>query len=568
VARVVVEHGVAALGAVAGAVAGLDGESGDLLLLGAVGYPAEEAERYARIPIGTRFPLADAARGGEAIILRTAAERELRYPHLEALRRANGEGAMAAVPLAVEGRRVGAIGINFPEGTALDAEDERFVLALAQQCAQSLDRARLYEAEQTARRTAERLQALTAALSGAATPAAVGAVVLDEGVRALDARAGVVALLTPGGDALEIVASAGYPPEACMGVGRRWPAAAAMPIADATRSRHGVFVGSTAEWRRRYPDGYVPPRAGDAAWAALPLGDPAVGAAGALLWTFDGARVFGRDERALMETVARLCAQALERALLYEAERAAREEAQRQRAAAEEANRTKSDFLATMSHELRTPLNAIGGYTDLLEMGVRGPVTEAQRADLARIRRSQRHLLSLVNDVLDFVRLDAGQVHYEIADVPVAELMAHVTALVAPQMAEKSLAFATECQDGAAVRADRDKVAQVLLNLLANAIKFTPEGGRVTLACARGERAGDAVMRFRVADTGVGIAPEHTATIFEPFVQVQRGLTRSAQGVGLGLAISRDIAEAMRGDLAVESTPGAGSVFTLTLPAA
>jgi signal transduction histidine kinase len=221
-----------------------------------------------------------------------------------------------------------------------------------------------------------------------------------------------------------------------------------------------------------------------------------------------------------------------------------------------------------MSHELRTPLNAIGGYTDLLEMGVRGPVTEAQRADLARIRRSQRHLLSLVNDVLDFVRLDAGQVHYEIADVPVAELMAHVTALVAPQMAEKSLAFATECQDGAAVRADRDKVAQVLLNLLANAIKFTPEGGRVTLACARGERAGDAVMRFRVADTGVGIAPEHTATIFEPFVQVQRGLTRSAQGVGLGLAISRDIAEAMRGDLAVESTPGAGSVFTLTLPAA
>jgi signal transduction histidine kinase len=159
-------------------------------------------------------------------------------------------------------------------------------------------------------------------------------------------------------------------------------------------------------------------------------------------------------------------------------------------------------------------------------------------------------------------------VHYETTDVNVAELVAHVTALVAPQMAEKSLAFVTECEEGAAVRADRDKVAQVLLNLLSNAIKFTPEGGRVTLSCARGERSDGAVTRFRVADTGIGIAAEYTRTIFEPFVQVQRGLTRNVHGAGLGLAISRDIAEAMRGDLGVESAPGAGSVFTLTLPAA
>jgi signal transduction histidine kinase len=395
----------------------------------------------------------------------------------------------------------------------------------------------------------------------------VGAVVLGEGVRALEARAGVVALLTPAGDALEIVASPGT---------RRRVHGRGAPLArrrrDPHRRRHPRGArrvrGLDAEWRRRYPDGYVPPRAGDAAWAALPLGDAAVGAAGALLWTFDGARAFGRDERGLMETVARLCAQALERALLYEAEREAREEAQRQRVAAEDANRAKSDFLATMSHELRTPLNAIGGYTELLEMGLRGPVTDEQRADLVRIRRSQRHLLSLVTDVLDFVRLDAGRVHYETTDVNVAELVAHVTALVAPQMAEKSLAFVTECEEGAAVRADRDKVAQVLLNLLSNAIKFTPEGGRVTLSCARGARAGGAVTRFRVADTGIGIAAEYTRTIFEPFVQVQRGLTRNVHGAGLGLAISRDIAEAMRGDLGVESAPGAGSVFTLTLPAA
>jgi PAS domain S-box-containing protein len=567
VAHAVVEHGVAAVGARAGAVAVLDESGTALVLLDSVGYPAEAVERYRRMSLDMDFPLTEAARLGESIILHTTEEREARYPHLGELRRANGAGPMMTVPLAIEGRRVGVLGINFPHTVAIGDEDRRFVLALAQQCAQALDRARLYDLEQTARRSAERLQALTAALAEATTPAAVGAVVLAQGVRALGARAGVVALRTAAGDALEVVASTGYPPEACMGPGRRWPADATIPIADATRRGEPVLVESMAAWRERYPGGYTPPRTGDAAWAALPVGAAAgddagaAGAAGALLWTFDGSRHFANADRALMDTVARLCTQALERARLFEAERAARQEAQA-------ANRIKSDFLATMSHELRTPLNAIGGYAELLEMGIRGPVTDQQRTDLARIQRSQRHLLALVNDVLNFVRLDAGQVHYEIADVPVAELLADVAALVSPQLAAKELRFTTQADAGPlVVRGDRDKVAQILLNLLSNAIKFTPPGGSVTLACAPGDGAAGPVVRLSVADTGLGIAPDYLESIFEPFVQVQRGLTRTSEGTGLGLAISRDLAQAMQGDLRVDTTLGAGSTFTLTLPA-
>ena len=569
VARAVVEHGVAALGAQAGAVAALD-ESGDaLVLLGAVGYAPEAVARYARIPLDADFPLAEAARLGAPIILRTPAERDAHYPALEALRQANGAGAMVAVPLTVEERRVGAIGINFPPSATLDADEERFILALAHQCAQSLDRARLYELERSARRTAERLQALTAALSGAATPEAVGAVVLEQGVRALGAHSGVVAVTTPDGESLEIIASTGYPPEACMGPGRRWPAQAAMPIAEAARTGAPVFVGSVEGWQQRYPAAHVPPRTGNAAWAALPVGSATAGSGGAVLWTFDESRAWGDRERALMETVARLCSQALERARLFAAERAAREEAQRQSAVAVDANRTKSEFLATMSHELRTPLNAIGGYAELLEMGIRGPVTDAQRQDLERIQRSQRHLLSLVNDVLNFARLDAGQVRYEIVDVDVPPLLAHVAALVGPQLAARHLRLATRCADATPpVRADRDKLAQILLNLLTNAIKFTPPGGQITASCEAAPDGAAPVVRLGVADTGIGIAAEHLESIFEPFVQVQSGLTRTVEGAGLGLAISRDLARAMGGDLTVATAPGAGSVFTVTMPAA
>jgi signal transduction histidine kinase len=234
--------------------------------------------------------------------------------------------------------------------------------------------------------------------------------------------------------------------------------------------------------------------------------------------------------------------------------------------AAEEANRAKAQFLTTMSHELRTPLNAIDGYAELLEMGLRGPVTAAQVQDLARIRRSQRHLLALVNDVLNFARLEAGRVEWEITDVSVDDTLHMVESLLGPQLEAKRITYTREdCDDGLAVRADEEKLRQILVNLLGNAWKFTDAGGTVSISCD----ADDTEVRIRVRDTGRGIPAEKLSTVFDPFVQVDRHLGGdSQQGVGLGLAISRDLARGMHGNLDVTSTLGAGSEFILTVPRA
>jgi signal transduction histidine kinase len=227
-----------------------------------------------------------------------------------------------------------------------------------------------------------------------------------------------------------------------------------------------------------------------------------------------------------------------------------------------------------MSHELRTPLNAIGGYAQLMELGLRGPTTEQQRADLTRIHTSQRHLLGLINSILNFARLEAGQVQFSISDVALGSVVQAARDLVEPQLRAKGLRSHWEsCDvlpvgDGMApvlIRADVEKVRQILLNLLSNAIKFTPAGGEVEVTCAvQGDHA---VVRVR--DTGRGIPADRLEHVFEPFVQVDRHLSPShSEGVGLGLAISRDLAVRMGGELAAESTVDAGSTFTLTMPLA
>ena len=243
------------------------------------------------------------------------------------------------------------------------------------------------------------------------------------------------------------------------------------------------------------------------------------------------------------------------------------EEAEHLRAVAEEANQAKSTFLAVMSHELRTPLNAIAGYVDLLELGIHGPITEAQRASLNRIGRSGRHLLRLINEVLNLARIEAGHVQYDIEDVPVSDLVAAVTPMIEPQFKQKSLTLTVDLAPDLRVRADREKAQQILLNLLGNAIKFTPPGGQVAVDAVQDSELGDR-LGLRVSDTGIGIPADKLESIFQPFVQVDVTRTRTAEGTGLGLAISRDLARGMGGDLTAMSAPGAGSMFTLTLPLA
>ena len=232
------------------------------------------------------------------------------------------------------------------------------------------------------------------------------------------------------------------------------------------------------------------------------------------------------------------------------------------RAEAERANKAKSEFLAAMSHDLRTPLNSIGGYADLAAEGVDGPTSEAQRKAMARIRRASDHLLSLINDILGFAKVEAGRLSLQLADIPVKDAVTGAVAMVEPQAAKKALTLiarhgATEIR----AHADRERLTQILTNLLTNAVKFTATG-----SIAVEWQADEKVVSISVHDTGRGIPPEKLASVFEPFVQAGRSAEEQQQGVGLGLAISRQLARAMGGDLTVESKVSEGSTFTLRLP--
>jgi len=256
---------------------------------------------------------------------------------------------------------------------------------------------------------------------------------------------------------------------------------------------------------------------------------------------------------------------AADNARLFEAEQAARIAADRARADAEAANRAKTEFLHNMSHELRTPLNAISGYIDLIALGVHGPVSDEIRQDLERIRAGQLALLRIVEDVLDVAKAETGRVELEMSDVALHELLSGAEVLVLPQLFAKSLNYQYTAGDPMVrVRADRQRLHQIITNLLANAIKFTAPGGTISLSS---EARTDAVL-VRVTDTGCGIPADKLEEIFEPFVRIDNALARTTQGAGLGLTISRALARGMGGELTVESALGRGSTFILRLPVA
>jgi PAS domain S-box-containing protein len=243
------------------------------------------------------------------------------------------------------------------------------------------------------------------------------------------------------------------------------------------------------------------------------------------------------------------------------------EAAESARESAERASRAKSDFLAVMSHELRTPLNAIGGHTQILEMGLHGPVTDGQREALERIGRAQRHLLGLINNVLNLARIETGHIEYRIRPVLVSSVLADLASLVQPQFAARQITLVSRLpvagDAGIHVAADREKLIQILTNLLGNAAKFTPPRGEVEMRLAASPNPELAVIEVR--DSGPGIPPDKLELIFEPFVQLERSLTQHTEGAGLGLAISRDLARGMGGDLHARNEHGQGATLVLSL---
>ena len=538
-AEVILTEGAAALDAVAGAVYRLSADGTTLHILGERGFGPALMAPYQTVALDADVAIAEAPRTGEAVLLGSAVERLARYPHLADDPVSTRFGAWAALPLQIEARAVGSLSFTFAEPRTFDAADRLLLAAFADQCAQALERARLTDAERAARADAERAAQLTSMVTTH----------VAEGICLMDAE-GRLTYMNP----------------------------AAERILGWTEAE---LRGEVLHDRVHYlhPDGRPFPikecplgRVLYAAEPVLGLADQWIRKGGAFVHVVTTCAPIVRDGRvtgavlSLHDDTARQAAEA-ERERLYAGEQRARAAAEAAYQEAASANRAKSDFLAVMSHELRTPLNAIGGYAELIELGIRGPVTEEQRADLARVQAAQRHLIGLVTDVLNFVRVEGGHVHYAVADVPAHEALGALEVLVGPQFRSKGVAYAAAaCDPALQVRADGDRLQQVLVNLLTNALKFTEPGGRVKVACETRPGPGRGTVAFQVRDTGIGIPPEKLAAIFEPFVQVNQRLTRPQDGVGLGLAISRDLARGMGGDLTAESTPGVGSIFTLTLP--
>ena len=418
---------------------------------------------------------------------------------------------------------------------------------------------RAESARATAERAADRtgrLRRTAEALSSALTPIAVARVIVSEGLPALGATASEVAVLTPDGVVLELMAVSGLPADVA-DAWRRFPVTSRVPLADAVRGTEPVLLESPEEIAQRYPDlAPVLERVNVRALIVTPMmvdGRPL----GSLSFSFNGPREFDDNDVTFTRTLGQQCAQALERARLFAAEQSAR-------ADAEAANRAKTEFLAMMSHELRTPLNAIAGYTELLELGISGPVSDMQREQLGRIRRSQRHLLGIIEDLLDLSRLEHGApADIDLGPLPVHETLGSLEALIAPQLKARNLTYIYNPSGGELMAyGNRARVEQIVLNLLSNAIKYTAPGGRVGLSSDL--RAGR--VEVRVSDTGHGIPREKLDSIFEPFTRLEMDLTRTTEGTGLGLAISRHLARAMMGDLTARSEVGKGSIFTLTLP--
>ena len=410
-----------------------------------------------------------------------------------------------------------------------------------------------------------RLQKITAALSNTVTQDGVADSVLREAIVALECDAGAVVVKTEDGERLTLLRESGSLDPLMRSFRHMELHKSRGPFAEAVGKCHAVYLESFEEMLARYPAFQDVTRIESrGAWIFLPLeiGGHAVGA---LAFGFGGPRKFTLLDRHFADTVARYCAQALDRVRLRIAAAAALTEAGDARMMAEHANNAKTVFLRAMSHELRTPLNAISGYTEILEMGIRGVVNPEQTKDLGRIKRAAAYLLRLINDVLTIARLEGAR-PLNVISIPVNPMLAEVEGLCALQAKARGLTLTvTPSEREMRVAADAERLQQILLNLITNAIKFTATGGSIVVTCD-----GDASMaRFCVKDTGVGVRLLDIDRVFEPFVQIDRHLTtETQQGVGLGLSISRELARAMRGDLILQSTEGVGSTFTLTLPIA
>jgi signal transduction histidine kinase len=562
VAHVTLSQALEAFHAIAGIVYLLDENAGVLRAAAHRGVAVSEALPWSEVPLESGRLIADAVRMREPYYMPTREVLLERYPVAREVNKAIKAEAWAAIPLVSEGRTLGGICLGFDSDPAFDADQRMFIETFAAQCAQAMDRARLYQEAQLAD---ERLRILAHAADRLIVPLDLdvrlrrvlalmvpsfcdwGAIYLLEPVGALR-RAAVQAATKEFDDLLGEIGNA-YSKDL------RPPAVVRALKEDTTITmKVDASTMPTLGIDERYASMLA--RFGPHVVLAVPMHARGTQIGALLLGRQGSSAAFSAADIGFIVDLAIRAAGAIDNARLFASERAAR-------SAAEEANRAKSDFLAAMSHELRTPLNAIAGYTELLSLGIRGPLNEQQHEDLRRIARNQAHLLSIINDILSFARIEAGYVDFTLEPLAAREVIVGLEQFMAPQLAERQLRFSIRpCDASLVMLADRDKTQQVLLNLLTNAAKFTEVGGEIHVH-ADGD---DATIGIHVTDTGIGIPNDRLDAIFEPFVQVHRSLTHPVSGTGLGLSISRDIARKMGGDIGVKSALGQGSTFTLVLP--
>jgi PAS domain S-box-containing protein len=531
--------------------------------------------------LGKEFPVDFAAPTGVPKVLRTG-EPEL-YPlisdamleqsagdpdRLRVLRELRLTSAMI-VPLRNSDGVAGAMTFVFAESRQhYDEDDLTFAEELGRRAGMAIERATLHQEAVTARIEAERayaeastrarwlsrLQQLTVGLSRSLTLNDAIDIALSLGSEAFEAQRATVRLLSPDRAALVMAGAHGLSSDLVQRV-RSLPLEAAAVAGDAVRSGELVLIETRDEFVARYGMTTSPLLETDThAVAATPIrvGGEIIGA---LTYAYDRPYTFNADFVTAIRTFAKELGQAVDRTR----GRARLDEA---RKAADAANEAKSSFLATMSHELRTPINAILGFTDLLELGIASSDMATASEYVGRIRRNTSHLLQLINDILDWSKVEAGQLAIDSGEAQASDVIAESLNVVRHQAAARNLSVVSECADGARYLGDPLRVRQILLNLLSNAIKYTEGGGHITVRCS----VRDSYTYFGIEDTGIGIAEEEFESIFEPFVQSEHVYTRTHGGTGLGLAISRRLARLMGGDVTVESAVGRGSTFTLSLP--
>jgi signal transduction histidine kinase/CheY-like chemotaxis protein len=569
--------------AAAGAVILLSEDGHRIEVANTIGYDSPVLEPGDSVP-ASQSGIADAVRLRDLVIIEPHANRSAgSRPDDQLLSR---DGGSIVIPLIATGRALGAVTVSLDRPRAVAGEQRDFLLSAGRHIAQALDRARLYEEAERARSEAEafrvradtalkdrlaveealrlseakyralatrtsRLYALSAGLSEAVTADALARVMVTRGKVVVGAAAGSVYMLRDDRSAFEALYaeefSALEPPP------RVFHAEPGLCATAAVDTGRGVFVGSFAEWQEKYPlSASIAADGGYDSTATLPLLTEGR-VIGVVSFYFTAPVNFDEDYKALLTSVAQHCAQALERARLYEA-------ADRARAEAEAANRSKDNFLSTISHELRTPLNAILGWAAMLRTGSID-ASRTQRA-LEAIFNNATRQGRLIEELLDVSRIVAGRATLDLQQVNLGENIRGAVEAMMPTAAGKGVDLQFEAAPDDYVIADPRRLEQVILNLLSNAVKFTPEGGRVEIVAA-----GDGEWtEVSVNDTGSGIDPAFLPHVFERFRQGDSTTTRSVGGLGLGLFIARHLVEAQGGTITVASEGrDRGATFTVRL---